>query len=129
MSDWMNDALCAEVGTKLFFPEKGASTRPAKRICGDCPVAAMCLQYALDEGIEWGIWGGKSPQERREIRRGKTRVRFAAARISEVEFLLAYRMDGEQIADALKISRVALERFLMRHRRYDLATRVRARAA
>ena len=125
----MDDALCAEVGTEMFFPEKGGSVRPAKRICGDCPVSAQCLQYALDEHIEWGIWGGLSPQERREVRRGKSRLRVFEARIAEVEFLLASRMTGEQIADAFKITQRALERFLARHRRHDLAARIRRDAA
>lgn len=67
----MDDALCAEVGTEMFFPEKGASSRLAKQVCADCPVAGECLQYALDENIEFGIWGGTSATDRAEMRRSR----------------------------------------------------------
>lgn len=64
---WMDNALCAQVDTELFFPDKGGSTRSAKAICAACDVKAECLQYALDVGEEHGIWGGLSDRERRKI--------------------------------------------------------------
>ena len=64
---WQDDALCAQVDPEVFFPEKGGSTRSAKEICGMCPVAAECLEYALLHDERHGIWGGKSERERREI--------------------------------------------------------------
>jgi WhiB family redox-sensing transcriptional regulator len=53
----------------VFFPEKGGSTREAKRICGECPVRAECLEYALEEDERFGIWGGMSERERRKLKR------------------------------------------------------------
>ena len=69
--DWMNRARCAEVDGELFFPEKGGSTRSAKLVCRGCEVRAECLQFALDhpEIDQWGIWGGLSEQERRQLKR------------------------------------------------------------
>lgn len=66
---WQDDALCAQVGTEMFFPDKGGSTRDAKRICADCPVRRQCLEYALamDENPV-GIWGGTSTRDRRKMR-------------------------------------------------------------
>lgn len=64
---WMDDAVCAQVGNDLWFPEKGGSTAEAKRICGTCPVAAQCLEYALARNERFGLWGGKSERERRKI--------------------------------------------------------------
>src|SRR5690606_24420303 len=61
---WTEDALCAQVDPELFFPEKGASTTGAKSVCAACPIAAECLAYALDNGEEYGVWGGKSARER-----------------------------------------------------------------
>ncbi len=64
---WQDQALCAETDPELFFPEKGGSTREAKAICGACLVRAECLDYALDTGQRFGIWGGCSERERRRL--------------------------------------------------------------
>lgn len=67
---WHDDGLCAQADPEAFFPEKGGSTRQAKSVCRRCPVIDTCLQYALDNGERFGIWGGKSERERREILNG-----------------------------------------------------------
>ena len=67
---WMASALCAEVATDLFFPEKGSSPRPAQRICAECPVRLRCLRYALDHDEQYGVWGGLTGHERRQLKRG-----------------------------------------------------------
>lgn len=64
---WQEDAGCAEVDPELWFPEKGGSVREAKGVCGECLVRAECLEYALDTGQRFGIWGGKSERERRRL--------------------------------------------------------------
>jgi WhiB family redox-sensing transcriptional regulator len=66
---WQDDAACGEVGGDGWFPVFGESQRYAKRICRGCPVTAECLEYALTNAIEWGIWGGLSTKERQEIQR------------------------------------------------------------
>ena len=68
---WQDAALCAQVDLDLFFPEKGGSTRPAKRVCRACEVRIECLEYAVEhEDITAaGIWGGMSERERRVIKR------------------------------------------------------------
>lgn len=66
---WQTDALCAQTDPEAFFPEKGGSTRDAKRICTSCDVRAQCLQYALENDERFGIWGGLSERERRKLRR------------------------------------------------------------
>jgi WhiB family redox-sensing transcriptional regulator len=69
---WQDYALCAEIDGDLFFPEKGGSTREAKRVCRSCEVRAECLDYALEHGDEaWarhGIWGGMSERDRRRLK-------------------------------------------------------------
>ncbi len=65
---WRLDALCAETDPEAFFPEKGGSTREAKRVCGGCTVRAECLESALTNDERFGIWGGLSERERRRIR-------------------------------------------------------------
>lgn len=66
---WQADALCAQTDPEAFFPEKGGSTREAKRICESCEVATQCLDYALANDERFGIWGGLSERERRKLRK------------------------------------------------------------
>jgi WhiB family transcriptional regulator, redox-sensing transcriptional regulator len=67
--DWQDRALCAQTDPEAFFPEKGGSTREAKKVCRACEVRAQCLDYALENREPWGIWGGLSNQERRQLLR------------------------------------------------------------
>lgn len=66
---WQADALCAQTDPEAFFPEKGGSTRDAKRICNQCEVKSECLEYALQNDERFGIWGGLSERERRKLKR------------------------------------------------------------
>ena len=65
---WRLDALCAETDPGAFFPEKGGSTREAKRVCTGCSVRTECLEAALTNDERFGIWGGLSERERRRLR-------------------------------------------------------------
>ncbi len=67
---WQERALCAQTDPEAFFPEKGGSTREAKRICQGCEVKAECLEFALHNDERFGIWGGLSERERRRLKRG-----------------------------------------------------------
>ena len=66
--EWQQRALCAQTDPEAFFPEKGGSTREAKRVCSSCDVAAKCLDYALANDERFGIWGGYSERERRRLK-------------------------------------------------------------
>ncbi len=68
---WQRQANCMGVDPDLFFPERGASTREAKEVCRGCVVREDCLEYALENGEKFGIWGGMSERERRRIRRAR----------------------------------------------------------
>lgn len=67
----LEGALCAEVGPwlELWFPEPGESPEPAKAICRRCPVRTECLDQALRNGKQHGVWGGLSENERKVLRR------------------------------------------------------------
>jgi hypothetical protein len=52
----------------VFFPCRGESAEPARRICADCPVRQQCLEFALSHGIVHGIWGGLAERDRRALR-------------------------------------------------------------
>jgi WhiB family redox-sensing transcriptional regulator len=66
---WQERALCAQTDPEAFFPEKGGSTREAKKVCSGCDVRAECLDYALENDERFGIWGGLSERERRKLKR------------------------------------------------------------
>ena len=76
---WMADGACAQVDPDLFFIEKGGSTKPAKEVCIGCPVRTACLEYALDRGEKFGVWGGKSELELRKLRKQQRLAREVAA--------------------------------------------------
>lgn len=68
---WLDQALCREVDPEIFYPEKGGSTKEAKRVCGECAVAGLCLSDALDRKEMHGIRGGLSAEERKKLIKGK----------------------------------------------------------
>lgn len=79
---WTDRAACRASGTdpEIFFPvsETGMAAHrqvsQAKALCGRCPVAEQCLEWAVRTGEPEGIWGGTTPGERRRLRRRRLRV-------------------------------------------------------
>ena len=68
-TEWMADGKCRDLAPETFFPSDGVGVEVARRICADCPVKLPCLEYALYNRIEHGVWGGASERERRRIAR------------------------------------------------------------
>ena len=66
---WMTDASCQHYDRDMWFPSRGDNTARAIAICNDCPVRHQCLEYALEHGEHFGIWGGTTERGRRTIRR------------------------------------------------------------
>jgi WhiB family redox-sensing transcriptional regulator len=62
------EAGCRDLGFQTFFPGRGKSKqiRYAITICEKCPVRFECLEYAMKENIEYGVWGGSTPEERQD---------------------------------------------------------------
>lgn len=71
VNSWRDYALCVEVDPELFFPDAQHSSenRQARKLCFECPVREECLGYALVNRIDYGIWGGCTPLERKLLRR------------------------------------------------------------
>ena len=67
--EWMAKGKCREINPSVFFPNDGVGVEAARRICADCPVKGPCLEYALANRIDHGVWGGTSERERRRIAR------------------------------------------------------------
>lgn len=71
--NWSQKAACLGRSDELFV--KGAEQNRAKLMCNSCPVRAACLAEALDNRIEWGVWGGMTERERRALLRRRPNVR------------------------------------------------------
>lgn len=82
--EWRRGAACRDTDPDLFFPvgTTGAALdqiRSAKKICKMCVARSECLEYALVNNQESGIWGGTSEEERRVLRKSwLTRQRRSA---------------------------------------------------
>ena len=72
---WKQKANCLGIDPDLFFPERGVSSAQAKSVCRGCVVKEECLEYALQNGEKFGIWGGMSERERRVLRRERRLLR------------------------------------------------------
>lgn len=82
MTDWRHRAACRDEDPELFFPisDMGPGARQAaeaKAVCARCPVREQCLRYALDNGLDHGVFGGTTELERRKLTRSR-RQREAA---------------------------------------------------
>jgi WhiB family transcriptional regulator, redox-sensing transcriptional regulator len=66
--DWVSKARCGSTDPDKLFV-RGAEQRKAAVICRHCPVVAECLADALDNKMEFGVWGGMTERQRRVLRK------------------------------------------------------------
>jgi WhiB family redox-sensing transcriptional regulator len=76
--DWMARGICRDHPPATFFPSDGVGVEVARRICATCPVKSPCLEYALRNGVDHGVWGGASERERRRIARQRRLARASS---------------------------------------------------
>ena len=86
LNDWTTSAACAKADPDDLFVT-GAAQNRAKALCMGCPVRVECLADALDNQVEFGVWGGMTERERRALLRRRPDVRswkllFSEARAS-----------------------------------------------
>src|SRR5690606_30540313 len=74
ITDWTARAACRNADPDALFVQ-GAAQNRAKLICRGCPVRTECLADALDNRIEFGVWGGMTERERRALLRRRPDVR------------------------------------------------------
>lgn len=70
---WQADANCRGTDWQAFFPDDGAPSDEAKRICQRCTVRAECLAYAIAHEVKWGVWGATNETERKVLIRERKR--------------------------------------------------------
>lgn len=73
-AEWMSLGKCRSLPPETFFPSDGVGVEIARRICADCPVKGPCLEYAMANHIDHGVWGGTSERERRRLARSRRRL-------------------------------------------------------
>ncbi len=81
--DWRSRAACLNVDPELFFPIGNtgpalAQAAEAKAVCYSCEVQETCLRWAMANNQDSGVWGGKSEEERRSLKRRAARARRAS---------------------------------------------------
>lgn len=97
----------------MFFPvgltgNSIEQTNLAKSICGDCPVAKQCLEFALRTLQDYGVWGGRTEDERRAIRRSRraaARKAAATAAAAAAAMTEVGRDDEEQRSTSWQVVR------------------------
>jgi WhiB family redox-sensing transcriptional regulator len=111
---WRELAACRGTDLEVFFPERGESAEPARRVCAGCPVRQPCLDYAITNRIASGIWGGLTERERRALRSGWVR----ATRQDRDRAVLAADAAGftpAAIGRSFGLSRTSVTRVLFRN--------------
>ena len=85
--DWQVEGACRGLSADLFFNpdfERGKAKRMreagAKAVCATCPVMAQCLDWAMTVAEPYGIWGGTTPEERRDLRNDRAMLALVASR-------------------------------------------------
>jgi len=81
--NWRVSANCRNGDPERLFVT-GAKQREARSVCRGCPVLRQCLAHALDERVEFGVWGGMTERERRAMLRARPDVTCWASLLSEV---------------------------------------------
>lgn len=67
--EFFADAACRDADVEVFFSQDEQLQKEALEICAACPVRVECLEHALREGEQYGIWGGTRERERRRMTR------------------------------------------------------------
>jgi WhiB family transcriptional regulator, redox-sensing transcriptional regulator len=83
-TEWVSEGKCRDMDSAIFFPSDGIGVQIARRICEDCPVKSPCLEYALADRVDHGVWGGTSERERRRILRSRRMSSMAPSRTIRV---------------------------------------------
>jgi len=105
--NWRVAARCRTTDAEGLFVT-GARQREARLFCRACPVRTECLAHALDQRIEWGVWGGTTERQRRALLRARPEVRSWAALLYDARSA-HYESVAEEVAEetAAQLARAA----------------------
>ncbi len=94
MQQWAAEGACRTSDPDALFVQ-GAAQNEAKKVCRSCVVRTECLADALDNRIEFGVWGGMTERERRALLKRRPNVR------SWRRLLETARVDQSSTSDAV----------------------------
>ena len=119
-AEWMESAACKGKDVDLFFSGPGMLPVEALRLCQSCPVRVDCLNYAVDNHIDHGMWGGLSARERR-VRCQYTPIKtntqlFSSEQRQRIVARFLFGLSTLEIAEELGCSRRTVSRVLARER-------------
>lgn len=77
MSDdeWMVEGTCTTTDPEMFFSQQAPEIRAAVKICSECPVRVLCANYAINTNQEYGVWGGLTEVDRKQLRGKRSQSR------------------------------------------------------
>jgi len=106
-TNWEAESLCSKPENKEldFFSTDPGEVSAAKNLCFSCPVRGDCIEFALENGKIWGVWGGRDANEIRrilsvnangeEVRRGRfPQCGYCGARTSRLTTKTVDKPDG-----------------------------------
>ena len=88
--EWTAQALCHTGDPDMLF-QRGAAQNLAKLLCRSCPVRTQCLADALDNRVEYGVWGGMTERERRALLRRRPDVTSWARLFSDAKASIVHQ--------------------------------------
>jgi WhiB family transcriptional regulator, redox-sensing transcriptional regulator len=100
IQDWTLHAACRDESPDTLFVS-GAAQHRAKSVCRGCPVRTECLADALDNRVEFGVWGGLTERERRALLRRRPNVGSWQSLLSTA--MADFESSSELIASAIAI--------------------------
>lgn len=112
-SDWIRFAACRGHGTAAFFVGVGERTAQARALCETCPAMPGCRDYAVVNGIEHGVWGDTTPDDRRSLKHTRPPVSEGVPR---VVWMRDHGWTRPEIAAEFGVSVRTIERYLSKER-------------
>ena len=106
VSDWISQASCRGQDPDALFVQ-GAAQNRAKQICGGCVVRTECLADALDNRIEFGVWGGMTERERRALLRRRPEVTSWSSLLASAREQSAAPVAVSQVVPVVRAGRVS----------------------
>lgn len=115
------NAKCAssDFDPDTWFPEalrnlgvRAEDTFVARALCGECVHQVDCLQFALDNSIGDGIWGGLLPEERRTAESNEAKSAGRQAKLDQIRALVARGMTLERACADVGLARKTFDRYL-----------------